>query len=378
MKVLIAPDKFKNSLTAKEVCAAVERGLLKIDPSLSIESIPLADGGEGTCEILTEHSKGSIVYTEVSDPLFRKITAHYGISGDGSTAFIEMASASGLQLLSKEERNPAKTSTYGTGELIKNAIDRGVRKITLAIGGSATNDAGMGMVAALGTLFFDKNKNELSPIGENLIHINEINTDSSFLSELELETIVLCDVTNELFGIDGAAYVYAKQKGARDGDLQMLDLGLKNFASCVTKDLMIDVNFPGAGAAGGLGAGAKAFLNATFKSGIDYLLDTLKLEGHIKNADLIITGEGKMDQQTLSGKVVMGVAQLAANHKKPVIAITGKNELSQESIQKVGLQNVITLINETTTEAEAIKHAANLITDRISLLLPTAYFNKQS
>lgn len=378
MKILIAPDKFKDSLTAKEVCGAVERGLLKIDPSLSIKSIPLADGGEGTCEILTEHSKGSIAYAEVSDPLFRKITAHYGISGDGSTAFIEMASASGLQLLSKEERNPGKTSTYGTGELIKNAIDRGVTKIILAIGGSATNDAGIGMANALGIKFIDKHEIEFAPIGENLIHINKINTGNSFLSEVNLETIVLCDVTNELFGIDGATYVYAKQKGARDSDLQILDLGLRNFASCVTKDLMIDVNFPGAGAAGGLGAGAKAFLNATFKSGIDYLLDTLKLEDEIKNADLVITGEGKMDQQTLSGKVVMGVAQLAANHKKPVIAITGKNELSLESIQKAGLQKVITLINETTTEGEAIKHAANLITDRISLLLPATYFNKQS
>jgi len=373
VKVLIAPDKFKGSLTAKEVCVAIERGLLKIDSSLDIKSIPLADGGEGTCEILTEHSLGSMVSTEVSNPLFRKITAAYGISGDGSTAFIEMASASGLQLLAKEDRNPSKTSTYGTGELIKNAINRGVKKIILAIGGSATNDAGIGMAAALGIKFLDKNRNELSPTGENLIHINKIVAENSLIAEKELETIVLCDVTNELFGIQGAAFVYATQKGARDSDLQMLDLGLRNFASCVTKDLMIDANFPGAGAAGGLGAGAKAFLNATFSSGIDYILNAVKLEEEIKNTDLIITGEGKMDQQTLSGKVVMGVAQLAAKHQKPAIALVGKNELSQESIQKTGLQKVVTLINETTTEAEAIQHAANLITDRIASLSLDAY-----
>ncbi len=360
MKVLIAPDKFKGSLTAKEVCAAIEQGLLKTDSTLSIKSIPLADGGEGTCEILTENSNGSIISVEVSDPLFRKIIASYGISGDGTTAFIEMARASGLQLLKKEEQNPLKTSTYGTGELIADAINRNVNKIVLAIGGSATNDAGMGMAAALGIKFTNKKGEVLNPIGENLIHVREIDFEQSILAKHPIQIIVLCDVTNELYGTNGAAYVYASQKGATENEIKLLDDGLRNFASVVDQD----INFPGAGAAGGLGAGAKIFLNASFNSGVEYLLKTLNLEEEIKQADLIITGEGKMDQQTLSGKVVMGVAQLATQYQKPIIALVGKNDLSVEEITSIGLNKVISLVDNNTNVTKAIKNAASLLSDR--------------
>lgn len=369
MKVLIAPDKFKGSLTAKEVCAAIEQGLLKIDPTLSIKSIPLADGGEGTCEILTENSNGSIISSEVSDPLFRTINASYGISGDGSAAFIEMASASGLQLLKKEEQNPLKTSTYGTGELIADAIKRNVKKIVLAIGGSATNDAGIGMAAALGIKFINKKGEVLDPIGENLIHIRAINFNNSLLAKHSIEVIVLCDVTNELYGPNGAAYVYAPQKGANEKDVQFLDDGLRNFASVVEQTVAKEINFPGAGAAGGLGTGAKVFLNASFSSGVEYLLNALSLEEEIKHANLIITGEGKMDQQTLSGKVVMGVAQLAVNFKKPVIALVGKNELSDEEIASIGLRQVISLVDEKTPSAEAMSNASGLLTSRVSQII---------
>ncbi len=366
MKILIAPDKFKGSLTAKEVCVAIEQGLLKIDPSLSIKSIPLADGGEGTCEILTENTKGSIISSEVFDPLFRKIKASYGISGDGATSFIEMASASGLQLLKKEEQNPLKTSTYGTGELIMDAISRGVKKIILAIGGSATNDAGIGMAAALGVKFTNKKGETLETIGENLVHIHAIDSEQSILKKHNIEVIVLCDVTNELHGSNGAAYVYAPQKGASEKDVQLLDNGLRNFASVVEQTITKEINFSGAGAAGGLGAGAKIFLNASFSSGVEYLLKELDIETEVKNADLIITGEGKMDQQTLSGKVVMGVTQLATRYQKPTIALVGKNELSNEEVTSIGLNKVITLINNQTSIEEAIRNASALLSKRAS------------
>lgn len=365
MNVLIAPDKFKGSLSAAEVCIAIERGLKRINPSIKIISVPMADGGEGTCELLTTHSKGSIVICRVSDPLFRKINASYGISGDGSTAFIEMASASGLQLLKPEERNPLITTTYGTGELIADAIKRGVKKIVLAIGGSATNDAGIGMAVALGMMFLDKDGKTLHPIGANLIHLHSIVDDNFLLNQKSIEAIVLCDVDNELFGAQGAAYVYGAQKGADDHAIQLLDLGLRNFAIVVRAQLKLNPDFPGAGAAGGLGAGAKVFLKATFSRGIEYMLNVMRLEDEIKLVDLVITGEGKMDEQTLSGKVVMGVAQLANKHRKPVIALAGMNELSNEKIQKLGLQKVISLVNENTTASEAIANASELISNRV-------------
>ncbi len=365
MTILVAPDKFKGSLSAFEVCLAIERGLQRINPSITIISRPMADGGEGTCELLTTHSKGTIVTCRVSDPLFRKINASYGISGDGSTAFIEMASASGLQLLKPEERNPLNTTTYGTGELIVDAIKQGVKKIVLAIGGSATNDAGIGMVAALGMKFFDKHRQPLNPIGENLIHLHSIIDDNFLLKQKPIEVIVLCDVDNELFGAQGAAYVYGPQKGADDRAIRLLDSGLRNFASVVNSQMNLNPDFPGAGAAGGIGAGAKVFLKATFFRGVEYLLNVLKLEDEIKRADLVITGEGKMDEQTLSGKVVMGVTQLASKHHKPTIALTGMNELSDENIQAFGLQKVIVLVNENTTASQAIANASELISNRV-------------
>ncbi|MDZ7646239.1 MAG: glycerate kinase [Cytophagales bacterium] len=368
MNILVAPDKFKGSLTAKEVCTAVELGLRKIDSSLSIKLIPMADGGEGTCELLTDHSKGSMISAKVSDPLFRKITASYGISGDGSTAFIEMASASGLALLCSEERNPLKTSTYGTGELIADAIERGVNKIILTIGGSATNDAGLGMAAALGIKFLNQKNEILAPIGENLIHITKIVSDNSIVKKKNIAFTVLCDVDNELYGKNGAAYVYAPQKGADEEVVELLDRGLRNFEQVARRQCNQEVNFKGAGAAGGLGAGARLFLNAEFNSGINFVLQTLHIEEQIKWADLVITGEGKMDSQTLSGKVVMGVTQLATKHGKPTIAIVGKNELGQEDIKTLGLREVIALVNEETTQTEAMTNTSQLIAERISRL----------
>jgi len=365
MKVLLAPDKFKGSLSAAEVCNAIARGLQRINPSITIISMPMADGGEGTYELLTKNSKGSIVTCRVSDPLFRKINASYGISGDGSSGFIEMASASGLQLLKPEERNPLNTTTYGTGELIADAIKQGVKKIVLAIGGSATNDAGIGMAAALGMKFIDADRKTLDPIGKNLIHLHSIIDDNFLLNQKSIEVIVLCDVDNELFGAQGAAYVYGAQKGADDHAIQLLDSGLRNFASVVEGQMKLNLDFPGAGAAGGLGAGAKVFLKAAFYRGVEYLLNVMRLEDEIKLVDLVITGEGKMDTQTLSGKVVMGVTQLANKHHKPVIALAGMNELSDEQLHELGVQKVIALVNEKTSPAEAMANASGLISNRL-------------
>lgn len=368
MNILVAPDKFKGSLSAKEACAAIERGLLKSDSSLSIRHMPMADGGEGTSELLTEHSKGTLVSIKVSDPLFRKITASYGVSGDGSTAFIEMARASGLALLTKSERNPLKTSTYGTGELIADAINRGVEKIVLTLGGSATHDAGLGMAAALGAEFLNQKNEILSPTGENLIHLDKIQFDKFILTQKKLSFLVLCDVDNELYGENGAALVYAPQKGADEESVRLLDAGLRNFERVARHQCKQEVNFKGAGAAGGLGAGAQLFLKAQFFKGIDFILQSLQTEEQIQWADLVITGEGKMDTQTLSGKVVMGVAQLATRYNKPVMAIVGKNELTQEEIITLGLKEVITLVNDKTTQTEAMTNTSKIITERISRL----------
>lgn len=325
----------------------------------------MADGGEGTASLLTAHTHGTWVTTAVTDPLFRKIQAGYGISGDGSTAFIEMSQASGLQLLSRDERNPLKTSTYGTGDLIANAIDRGARKIVLAIGGSATNDAGMGMAAALGVKFLDKSGKELPPIGESMVHLHVIDEGPLKQKLKNTEILVLCDVINPLTGMDGAAYIYAPQKGADQAMVKALDLGLQNFASVVEKETGVSLEFPGAGAAGGLGAGAKVFLRARFQRGIEYIMDELKVPEHIMQVNLVITGEGKMDEQTLAGKVIAGIATLANHYHKPVIALVGKNELSDGQIKSLRLSQVISLVNKETTPTEAMAHPVHLIQQRI-------------
>lgn len=337
----------------------------------------MADGGEGTASLLTAHTHGTWVTTVVSDPLFRKMQAGYGISGDGSTAFIEMSQASGLQLLSKEERNPLNTSTYGTGELIANALDRGVRKIVLAIGGSATNDAGIGMAAALGVKFLDKSGNELQPVGKNLIHLHTIAEGPLKLKLKNTELMVLCDVTNPLTGIDGAAYIYAPQKGADPAMVKALDQGLQNFARVVEKETGMSMEFPGAGAAGGLGAGAKVFLKASFQRGVDYIMNELQVPEHIIQANLVITGEGKMDEQTLAGKVIAGIATLANHHHKPVIAVVGKNELADDRIKSLHLSQVISLVNNETSPTEAMANPVKLIQQRIQEVLNLNEYRKE-
>jgi glycerate kinase len=361
VNILLAPDKFKGSLTAREVCEITKNALLRKDPSLTITTLPLADGGEGTLELLTLASCGKIISARVSDPLFSPIMADYGISVDGTTAFIEMAKASGLQLLAAEKRNPLTTTTYGTGELIRDALDRGAKKIILGIGGSATNDAGLGMAAALGYKFLDSSGEMLKPIGKNLIHLHAINTDHIDPRLKSTTCITLCDVTNPLYGPEGAAYVYAPQKGAVGQDLELLDEGLRIFEAVVKRTFNQSVNFQGAGAAGGLGAGAKVFLNATLQKGMDYVIAATDLQEKIKHSDIVITGEGRLDLQSLSGKVVLSVSEIARLHHKPVVVICGKSDLSQEAVKKAGLTRVLTLTQDGTPSDEAMQHAARLL-----------------
>ncbi|MBK5279728.1 MAG: glycerate kinase [Bacteroidia bacterium] len=366
MNILLAPDKFKGSLTANEVCDALTLGLKKVHHDLNIVSVPMADGGEGTCEILTQYFRGSTIALEVTGPDYKKITAEYGISKDGSTAFIEMAKASGLQLLIPENRNPLFTTSLGTGELIKDALDRGVKKIMMGIGGSGTNDAGIGMAQVLGFEFFDINGKLLRPVGESLLQIHSIRNDHIHPRIKDVEFVALCDVDNPLFGPTGAAYIYGPQKGATEKIVKQLDDGLRNFESIAKSAFGISTNFPGSGAGGGLPGGAKLFLNISIHRGMDYIIQATGLDEKIQQADLIITGEGKIDKQTLSGKVVMEVGMLGLKYNKRVVAIAGKSELLQEELLKIGITQAFTLVNLQTSEKEAIANAFELIKENTS------------
>jgi glycerate 2-kinase len=365
MNILIAPDKFKGSLTAQQVCDAISHALLECDPGLTIYSLPLADGGEGSCELLTTFSNGTFTTVRVHDPLGRPVDAAYGISGDGSVAFMEMAAASGLQLLKKGERNPMITSTRGTGQLIRHALDHGVTKIYLGIGGSATNDAGTGMAEALGVQFLSVNGDILSPIGENLRYIHSIDTSQLHPRLAGIDLTIFCDVDNPLFGLQGAAHVFAPQKGADEKMISALDEGLRHYASLLEKTFHHSVNFPGAGAGGGLPASLKVFTSLTVVPGMPFIINFTGLEEHVRQADIILTGEGKIDRQTLSGKVVNGVAQLARKHHKRLIVVAGTCELSPQELGLLGVSQTITLLNQGISEDYAIEHAATLLRERI-------------
>lgn len=369
MKILICPDKFKGSLTAREVCEAIEQAIHEIHPEVQVRPVPLADGGEGTCALLTEWHDGHEIALPVHGPLFDTVTARYGISGDGQTAFIEMAEASGLMLLKPEERNPLFTTSLGTGELIADALGRGVQRVILGIGGSATNDAGIGMASALGYDFYDSAGAILRPNGESLARIHALAWQRLHPRLRKVQVTALCDVTNPLFGPEGAAYVYGPQKGADSDTIEVLDAGLRNFARVVGKALNMSVDFPGAGAAGGLGAGARVFLNASIQRGIDYLIANSRLGEKVQQADIVITGEGKIDSQTFSGKVVSEVLRLATEAGKSVYAICGVCDLTEEETRARGIERVIALVDADTTPESAIQFARDHIRRRIHTAL---------
>lgn len=361
MKIIIAPDKFKGSLSAAEVCAAVRTGIHRIVPHAEVTEHPLADGGEGSLDILADHLNVEPIEAIVQDPLFRPLRASF-LKG-GETAYIEMARASGLPLLKPAERSASRTTTYGTGQLIRNAVQRGVRELLLFIGGSATNDGGIGMAAALGYRFLDKDGRPLKPTGDQLVKISRIDTGELLIDPAALQSTVISDVRNPLYGEQGAAHVFAPQKGADQGEVEQLDAGLQNLAEVIARDLGVSVaDIPGAGAAGGLGAGGVAFLGAEIRSGIQTMIRTTGLEQHLSGADLIITGEGMLDHQSLQGKVVAGVAQMAAANNIPCMVIAGNTNLMAADYQPLGIREVFTVMEEGLSLQQAMAEAKDRVT----------------
>ena len=363
MKFVIAPDKYKGSLTAFEFCNAVEEGLFKALGKVEIIKMPLADGGDGTIDVVKHYLKGDIVKVKVNDPLFRTIEAQYLFSRETRISYIEMAEASGLKLLKEGEKNCMRTTTLGTGELIADALQKGAKEIILGIGGSATNDAGIGMASALGFRFLDANNTVLEPKGENLIHIKTI--DASGVNPLLKNVVVkvACDVTNPLYGKNGAAYIYASQKGASNEDIEALDNGLRNYSRIIQRHFGIDLQqIEGAGAAGGMGAGSMVFLNAQLTSGIDLIKELADFDTNIKGADWVITGEGNLDDQTLSGKTISGVIKSAKAQNVPVAALCGSVNISVNAQKELGLDYAVSIVKGISDLEEAIASSySNLV-----------------
>lgn len=323
MKIIIVPDSFKGSFTAIAAASAMERGVKRAYPHAQVVKLPVADGGEGTVDALVLATGGEYREVEVTGPLGDKVSAKYGILRDG-TVIIEMAAASGLTLLPVERRNPRFTTTFGTGELIKTALDQGYRRLVIGIGGSATNDGGAGMARALGVSFRDQYGNELGFGGGDLGRLHHIDIRGLDPRIKEAEIVVACDVTNPLCGPEGASQVYGPQKGGNPEMLEELDRNLRHYAGIISRQLGIDIaGVPGAGAAGGLGAGLMVFCRAKLKPGIETVLDAMNFDEHLRDTDLVITGEGQIDGQSVYGKVPVGVARRAKKFGLPVLALAG-------------------------------------------------------
>jgi len=364
MKIAIACDSFKESLTAVEAVEAAARGVLRAEPRCEVLKIPVADGGEGTVDALVAATNGEKIEETVTGPLSEPVRASYGILGDGQTAVIEMASASGLPLVPPDRRNPLLTTTYGTGELIKSAVERGVSRIIVGIGGSATVDGGVGMAQALGIRFLDTEGREVGRGGGELKKIARI--DMSGLDERvrAVSFDVACDVDNPLLGENGAARVYAPQKGATPEMVEELEGALANLADVIERDIGVDVrNMPGAGAAGGLGAGLVAFLGAKLKSGVQLVIEAVKLRDRIADCDLLITGEGRMDGQAIFGKAPVGVARVARELGIPVVALVGSIGDGCEKVLAEGIGAYFSIINRPMALEEAMSNAARLLTE---------------
>jgi len=362
MVILLAPDSFKDCLTAREVAEAISEGMKRVVPHAHFSFAPMADGGEGTVESVIDATGGSLVRIQVKDPLMREIDSFYGITGDGKTAVIEMATASGIELLKPGERNPWITSTFGTGQLIKDALEKGCEKILLGIGGSATNDCGAGMAEALGVRFAGSRGESIGPGGGSLDRVENIHMEGLDSRIKGARIKVACDVTNPLTGPSGASAVYGPQKGADPEMVSKLDGNLKHFAGMIRDQLGKKVSqVPGAGAAGGLGAGLMAFLDADLMKGFDMIAESVGLEERIREADLVITGEGKLDEQTQFGKTPFGVAQLAKRYGKPVIAVAGTVDEGAQVLYKKGF-DVILPIQEKPSDLEySLRNAKQML-----------------
>ena len=362
MKVVIAPDSYKGCLSALEVAKAMERGVLSVFPSAEVRKIPIADGGEGTVAALVTATNGQLRQAEVTDPLGNKISAHWGVLGDGRTAVIEMAAASGLPLVPKEKRDPRVTTTYGTGELIKAALAEGLAKIIIGIGGSATNDGGTGMARALGVRFLDAAGQEVAAGGGSLAEICQIDTTGLDHRLKNTEIVVACDVDNPLCGTRGASAVFGPQKGATPEMVQQLDAGLAKYASCARQATGRDVaEKAGAGAAGGLGAGLMFFTPAQLKPGVEIVLDAVGFSDIVRDADFVITGEGRTDFQTAFGKAPVGVAKVAKTHGAPVFCISGGLGDGADDVLAQGIDAVMSICDRPLSLEECMAAGAQLI-----------------
>ena len=357
MKIVIAPDSFKESLTALEVAEAIEAGLKKVLPDAEYVKVPMADGGEGTVQSLVDATEGRLISAEVCAPLGNKVKAEFGLSGDGRTAIIEMAAASGLHLVPPEARNPLRTTSYGTGELILAALAEGVEKIIVGIGGSATNDGGAGMLQALGALLLDAHHQPIGAGGGCLQDLAAIDLSGLDKRLAGVEIVVACDVDNPMCGEKGASAVFGPQKGATPEMVQALDSGLQHFADIAARDLGLDIQSPaGAGAAGGMGGGVLLLPDARLQAGVQIVMEAVKLAEKVQDADLVITGEGRMDAQSVHGKTPIGVAHTAKAFGKPVIAIVGCLREDYEVVYAQGIDAVFPIIRQLGSLEEILQH----------------------
>ena len=361
-RILIAPDKFKDCMSARDVAQHLSKGIRKVISEVEIRILPMADGGEGTVEALVEATSGEIRRVRVHDPLMRMRDAFYGILGDGSTAVIEMAAASGIEMLKEGEKDPSATTTYGTGELIRHALDEGVTKVIIGIGGSATNDGGIGMAAALGARFLDKDGKEAGKSGKDLKDIERIDLGGLHERVKEVRFEVACDVDNPFYGSEGAALIYAVQKGADEKMARELDEGLEHLAELVQQQLNKDISdLPGAGAAGGLGGGLAAFLNAQLRPGMEIIREVTGLEEAVQWSDLVITGEGKTDRQTRYGKTPAGVTKTAVKYGRPVVLVSGALEEGYEELYKIGVDVILPLPEKPVSLEQALENAGTYL-----------------
>jgi len=362
MKIIIAPQGFKGNLTALEVARAIEEGIKRVVPHAKTTIKPMADGGEGTVQALVDATGGEMMVTEVTGPLEERVTAHWGILSDKTTAVIEMAAASGLPLVPPEKRNPLMTTTYGTGELIRTALDHGCRKLIIGIGGSATNEGGAGMAQALGAKFLDARGEELPFGGAALARLEHIDVSNLDPRLADFDVTLASDVNNPLCGPRGASAIYGPQKGATPEMVKQLDAALAHYADVIQKDLGIDVrDVPGAGAAGGLGLGLMVFLKAKMVPGIDVVIKATKLVADLKGADLVFTAEGRIDRQSAMGKVPTGVALKAKEFGSTVIALAGEVADDHRVVYEQGIDAVLSIAPGPISLEQSMADAEKLI-----------------
>ncbi|NWK83400.1 glycerate kinase [Staphylococcus sp. GSSP0090] len=376
MKIILAPDSFKGSMTATEVACYMSQSISDVFPEADIHALPVGDGGEGTMEALVNATNGTFTTLNVTGPLGNSVPAQYGVLHDKQTCVIEMAEASGLKHVPDNALNPMKATTYGTGELIRDALDKGYTTFILAIGGSATNDAGAGMLQALGAKLLDQQHHEVDLGGGHLHQIHQIDLTHFDDRINQCNFTIATDVQNPLIGTNGASYVFGKQKGASESEIKQLDHNLTHWADLVARKKNIRLhNLAGAGAAGGLGGAFKAFFPSHFKDGIQVVIDYIKLDKYLENADLVITGEGKIDFQTLYGKTPMGIAKCAKSFNVPVIFIGGSIDVDIDQFQDMGVISAFSLTDKPMSLAETMKQSEKLVKKTTKNIVKT-FFHK--